>query len=382
MEKNALHNMKLKLFTTLTLVSILTAGAAAQNINRLEKGQTPPDGVVIYSLPTTVIRLSVEAVCETYTPGPYSQWAKKYLGIDVPQEAGSTYTLSRISMTPYIEADRSCSYIVNLDGLLGDASPASFFEFSSQGLLVLSDENKGRSDAWRFPSIAPGQEDLGSGATSNLTSTETTLYRTVRNESGGYDRVAVRQSQVVEKSPEKKAAEAASMILSLRQSRIDIITGNTDATFSGDALRAAIDEISRLEEEYMSLFTGTRVTSSQTKSFDVVPEAGKEEELTIAFRISDTQGLLPSDNVSGRPIVMETVPEDNEDFYTEQVIDEAKASRARAKYEAATRGDIYYRVPGICTVRVIDGQDLILESRVPVYQKGQELSFPISVIVK
>ncbi|HIR33303.1 MAG TPA: DUF4831 family protein [Candidatus Coprenecus merdigallinarum] len=374
--------MKLKLFTTLTLVSILTAGAAAQNINRLEKGQTPPDGVVIYSLPTTVIRLSVEAVCETYTPGPYSQWAKKYLGIDVPQEAGSTYTLSRISMTPYIEADRSCSYIVNLDGLLGDASPASFFEFSSQGLLVLSDENKGRSDAWRFPSIAPGQEDLGSGATSNLTSTETTLYRTVRNESGGYDRVAVRQSQVVEKSPEKKAAEAASMILSLRQSRIDIITGNTDATFSGDALRAAIDEISRLEEEYMSLFTGTRVTSTQTKSFDVVPEAGKEEELTIAFRISDTQGLLPSDNVSGRPIVMETVPEDNEDFYTEQVIDEAKASRARAKYEAATRGDIYYRVPGICTVRVIDGQDLILESRVPVYQKGQELSFPISVIVK
>lgn len=377
-----MHNMKLKLFTTLTLVSILTAGAAAQNINRLEKGQTPPDGVVIYSLPTTVIRLSVEAVCETYTPGPYSQWAKKYLGIDVPQEAGSTYTLSRISMTPYIEADRSCSYIVNLDGLLGDASPASFFEFSSQGLLILSDENKGRSDAWRFPSIAPGQEDLGSGATSNLTSTETTLYRTVRNESGGYDRVAVRQSQVVEKSPEKKAAEAASMILSLRQSRIDIITGNTDATFSGDALRAAIDEISRLEEEYMSLFTGTRVTSTQTKSFDVVPGAGKEEELTIAFRISDTQGLLPSDNVSGRPIVMETVPEDNEDFYTEQVIDEAKASRARAKYEAATRGDIYYRVPGICTVRVIDGQDLILESRVPVYQKGQELSFPISVIVK
>ena len=377
-----MHNMKLKLFTTLTLVSILTAGAAAQNINRLEKGQTPPDGVVIYSLPTTVIRLSVEAVCETYTPGPYSQWAKKYLGIDVPQEAGSTYTLSRISMTPYIEADRSCSYIVNLDGLLGDASPASFFEFSSQGLLVLSDENKGRSDAWRFPSIAPGQEDLGSGATSNLTSTETTLYRTVRNESGGYDRVAVRQSQVVEKSPEKKAAEAASMILSLRQSRIDIITGNTDATFSGDALRAAIDEISRLEEEYMSLFTGTRVTSTQTKSFDVVPEAGKEEELTIAFRISDTQGLLPSDNVSGRPIVMETVPEDNEDFYTEQVIDEAKASRARAKYEAATRGDIYYRVPGICTVRVIDGQDLILESRVPVYQKGQELSFPVHVLVK
>lgn len=53
------------------------------------------------------------------------------------------------------------------------------------------------------------------------------------------------------------------MILSLRQQRINIITGNTDATFSGDALRAAVEEIGRLEEEYMSLFTGTVGTSVQ-----------------------------------------------------------------------------------------------------------------------
>lgn len=291
MEKT--YIMKLRIITVPVLAGIMALTAAGQNVNRLEKGQTPPDGVVIYSLPMTSIHLSVEAVCETYTPGPYSKWAKKYLGIDVPQEASTSYTLSNIRMTPYLEADRSCSYIVNLDGFLGEASPASFFEFSSQGLLLLSDESKGKGDSWRFPSIAPGTEVLSSEATANLTSTETTLYRTVRNESGGYDRVAVRQSQVVEKSPEKKAQEAAAMILSLRENRINIITGNTDATFSGDALRAAVEEIGRLEEEYMSLFTGTTATSLQQMSFDVVPESGKSEELTVAFRLSDTQGLLP-----------------------------------------------------------------------------------------
>ena len=200
MEKT--YIMKLRIITVPVLAGIMALTAAGQNVNRLEKGQTPPDGVVIYSLPMTSIHLSVEAVCETYTPGPYSKWAKKYLGIDVPQEASTSYTLSNIRMTPYLEADRSCSYIVNLDGFLGEASPASFFEFSSQGLLLLSDESKGKGDSWRFPSIAPGTEVLSSEATANLTSTETTLYRTVRNESGGYDRVAVRQSQVVEKSPE------------------------------------------------------------------------------------------------------------------------------------------------------------------------------------
>lgn len=381
MEKT--YIMKLRIITVPVLSGIMALTAAGQNVNRLEKGQTPPDGVVIYSLPMTSIHLSVEAVCETYTPGPYSKWAKKYLGIDVPQEASTSYTLSNIRMTPYLEADRSCSYIVNLDGFLGEASPASFFEFSSQGLLLLSDESKGKGDSWRFPSIAPGTEVLSSEATANLTSTETTLYRTVRNESGGYDRVAVRQSQVVEKSPEKKAQEAAAMILSLRENRINIITGNTDATFSGDALRAAVEEIGRLEEEYMSLFTGTTATSLQQMSFDVVPESGKSEELTVAFRLSDTQGLLPPDDVSGRPIVMEITPEDNEDvLYTDQIIAEVEPSKARARHEAALRGNIFYRIPGICTIRVIDGQNLILKSRMPVYQKGEDLTFPVHVLVK
>ena len=381
MEKT--YIMKLRIITVPVLAGIMALTAAGQNVNRLEKGQTPPDGVVIYSLPMTSIHLSVEAVCETYTPGPYCKWAKKYLGIDVPQEASTSYTLSNIRMTPYLEADRSCSYIVNLDGFLGEASPASFFEFSSQGLLLLSDESKGKGDSWRFPSIAPGTEVLSSEATANLTSTETTLYRTVRNESGGYDRVAVRQSQVVEKSPEKKAQEAAAMILSLRENRINIITGNTDATFSGDALRAAVEEIGRLEEEYMSLFTGSTATSLQQMSFDVVPESGKSEELTVAFRLSDTQGLLPPDDVSGRPIVMEITPEDNEDvLYTDQIIAEVEPSKARARHEAALRGNIFYRIPGICTIRVIDGQNLILKSRMPVYQKGEDLTFPVHVLVK
>ncbi len=370
------------LITALALTCSVAATLSAQNINRLEKGQPAPDGVVVYSLPLTTVRLDVEAVCETYTPGPYCQWAKKYLGIDVPQEASTSYTLSRIRMTPYLEADRSCSYVVNLDGMLGDASPASFFEFSSQGLLLLSDENKGNVNSWRFPSMAPGSGTLASEATANLTSTETTLYRSVRTEGGGYDRVAVRQSQVVEKSTEKKAQEAASMILSLRENRLNIITGNTDATFSGDALRAAVEEIGRLEEEYMRLFTGTVSSSVQAMSFDVVPASGPEEELTMAFRISDSHGLLPPDDITGRPVVMEIVPEDAEDFYSEQVVGEVEAAKPRAKHEAALRGNIYYRVPAICSVRIVDGQNLILKSRIPVYQKGQDLSFPVHVLVK
>ena len=353
--------MKLKILTILT-ASVLSA------VNLF--GQT-----VVYSLPSTTIHLTVEAVRSSYTPGPYAGYAKKYLGIDVTLEESVTYTLSNIRLTPCLEADRNRSYVLNLEGAGKKASPMPFMQFTSQGLVILSNDDNVNGSTWRFPSMASGDSDmLASKATGNLTSAETVLYRTERNDNGEFERVAYKQSQVVEKSLEKKAQEAASMILNLRQNRINIITGNTDATFSGDALRAAIEETSRIEEDLMRLFTGSTSCSVQTMDFDVVPDSSSTEEMVIAFRLSDTQGLLPSDDISGRPVVIEIAPEAGQPE-TELILPETTQNSRRSGYYGAL-------IPAICTVRITDGQELLLQSRIPVYQKGQELTFPVGVLLK
>ncbi len=195
--------------------------------------------------------------------------------------------------------------------------------------------------------------------TSNLTSDETVLYKSVKNQSGSFDKVAVRQSQVVEKSPEKKAQEAAEMIFKLRQKRIDIVTGDTDATFSGEAMKAAIDEIARMEEEYTKLFMGTVWTTTQRAVFEVVPNAA--DELYVVFRISDTDGLVSNDVMSGRPVTLQLINENG----------------GRPAAAAGKVSGIHYRVPAICTLRLIDGQETLLNSRVPVYQKGETLIMPL-----
>lgn len=361
--------MKLKILTILT-ASVLSA------VNLF--GQT-----VVYSLPSTTIHLTVEAVRSSYTPGPYAGYAKKYLGIDVPLEESVTYTLSNIRLTPCLEADRSRSYVLNLGGAGKKASPMPFMQFTSQGLVILSNDDNVNGSTWRFPSMASGDSDmLASRATGNLTSAETVLYRTERNDNGEFERVAYKQSQVVEKSMEKKAQEAASMILNLRQNRINIITGNTDATFSGDALRAAIEETSRIEEDLMRLFTGSTSCSVQTMDFDVVPDSSSTEEMVIAFRLSDTQGLLPSDDISGRPVVIEIAPE-AEQPETELILPETTQNSRRSGYYGALEKEVvHYRIPAICTVRITDGQELLLQSRIPVYQKGQELTFPVNLLIK
>ena len=101
--------------------------------------------------------------------------------------------------------------------------------------------------------------------------------------------------------------------------------------------------------------------------FDVIPEPGRENQMYVAFRISDKKGLVPADDITGKPVVMEIVPQD---------IAQPQAAR-KSKEEV-----IYYRIPAICTVKLKDGADLLLQSRMPVYQLGQDSSIPSSLVLK
>lgn len=345
---------------------IITAAIAAMmlGISPALSAQTAanPEGTMIYALPKTTLTLKVTAEKETFLAGPYAQYARKYLGNDARMEDAVTYSVKAIDMVPYIEADLDNTYTVSLSAK--DASSSGFVQMCSQGVIALSDSYTGKEDAWRFPSLASNDRFNGKEGSGNLTTSTTTLYRTEKT-AEGFRRVAVQQSEVVEKSLEKKAAEAAQTIFNLRKSRIQIITGDTDATFSGEALKAAIDEITRLEEEYLTLFYGISERSLQTMQFDVTPDAANSRQMYVAFRISETDGLLPSDNLAGRPVVMQiTAPQ----------VREAPASDASGRKSQSARKQIYYRIPATSTVRILDGEEMLLQSRVPVYQLGSTAS--------
>ena len=325
-----------------------------------------PEGFLTYSLPSTAITLDVEAVQEKFYAGPYAKYAEKYLGIKARQKDETTFQLTKIKMVPLLEADQSRRYSINVKKSEIDAT---FLKLSSVGLVSFSDANFGDESVWRFPTEGKG-DFSGKGVSSNLTSESTTLYRNSKTESA-YNKVAVQQNMVVEKSAEQKAAETAEMILRLRKQRLQIVTGDTDATYSGEAMGAAINEITRLEEEYMTLFTGYSDFQTQNMRFEVVPEAGLESQMYVAFRLSDTAGLVPADNLSGKPIVMEIVAQP----FAEP---ELPAEQSKNKKEV----EAYYRIPAVCTVKLMDGANLLLQSRMPIYQLGKESSLPINVILK
>lgn len=352
----------MKNFTKLFIVTVMLTASVAMSAQK----KSDPSGNLTYCLPSTVLNLEVEAVQEKFYAGPYAKYAEKYLGVTARQKDEASFRIVQVRMIPYVEADQSRRYSVcvdkgNIDG--------SFLKLSAEGLVSFGDAAMGGNETvWRFPVETTG--DFSSkGVSSNLTSEATVLYKNDRKESE-YGKISVQQNVIVAKTPEVKAAETADMILKLRKQRLQIVTGDTDATYSGEAMAAAITELTRLEQEYMTLFTGYSETQTQKMNFDIVPEAERETQKYVAFRLSDTAGLLPADNLSGRPIVIEFVPG------TFQQIEETLVDKKKPAVLA------YYRIPAVCTVKLTDGRDILLQSRVPVYQLGQESSLPVNVILK
>ena len=323
-----------------------------------------PVGVVTYSLPSTTIMLEVEAVQETFYAGPYAKYAEKYLGIEVRQKDATSVQLTQVKMFPLVEADHTRRYTLNVDKGQLDGS---FLKLSSAGLISFADAKYVDGSVWRFPT--EGQGDFSAkGVSSNLTSASTTLYR-----NGG--KSAVKQNMLVGKTLEQKAAEAAEMIVKLRKQRLQIVTGDTDATYSGEAMGAAITELTRLEEEYMTLFTGYSDYQTQKMNFEVFPDAANADQVYVAFRLSDTEGLVPADNLYGKPVIMQIMPQP---FVTPEapVVDE------KSKKKEVVPVLAYYRIPVVCVVKLMDGANLLLQNRMPVYQLGQESSLPVNVILK
>ena len=350
---------------------VLCAGFLACSLTvcaQKQKPQPDPQGVLSYSLPATSLVLEVEAVQENFYAGPYAKYASKYLGVEAKQKDSQAYTISRVSLTPYVEADQNSRFIIDAGN---GKMVAAFLKLTSMGLVARTDGSFGEESAWRFPSPASG-DFSGVGLTSNFMSEAATLYQNVKHESA-YSRVAVKQEIIVEKSEEKRAAETAAMIFDIREKRYQIVTGDTDATYSGEAMGAAVAELTRLEKEYMSMFTGYSEYQTQTKTFEILPERDRENQLYVAFRLSDTAGLLPADNISGKPVILEVVPQP----VAPAVEEGKKISKKSRDNEFVT-----YRIPALCTVKLTDGMNVLFQSRVPVYQLGAESSLPLNIEVK
>jgi len=345
--------MKKTSIIVLSLVAALTALAQQQL----------PNGVVVYALPKTTLKINAEATREVFTAGPYAKFAPKYLGFEVPVDDKVSYSLKSLALEYFVEADAAKTFTVTLKD---SKSASNFLSMTSTGLVAMFENNASSSVPWRFGADARQQQFTNRGHESTLTKETTTFHQTVKTDAG-FERVPIQQSQVVEKNVERRAEEVANAIFTLRKRRIEMITGDGGEGLSGDAMRAALEELNRMEQEYLSLFIGKSSFDIQSAGFEIIPDPAQAKQLYVAFRFSEGRGLMMRDNVAGRPIVLELVEADSKKPSFTNAGDTDKGRR------------VSYRIPEVMTARLSDGQNVLLEMRAPMYQFGVVMTFPIDV---
>ena len=110
-------------------------------------------------------------------------------------------------------------------------------------------------------------------------------------------------------SLEDAARSAAEQIFALRRHRLELITGEAGEHVFGEGLKSALNEIDRLEQEYLELFLGKQVRTTAGYRYLVYPSADKKQY--IFCRFSPAAGLLPENDLSGDMVVLQIEPSGN-----------------------------------------------------------------------
>jgi hypothetical protein len=321
----------------------------------------------VYALPQTTFKVTVDVVKTRTIRGPYYRFAEKYLSIrDVPDRNSTSWRIDRINLKSIEEADPDQMYLVRQ--VSGEQDLSTLLKMSQQGLIY--DFNVGRYlEARRFIG-APADPYEGLVYTdlterANIVMSIDTSYKSIKIDST-FIKVPVTKQQLIVKTIDEKAQEAAKVILKIRRKRVNVLTGKGAIPVSD----AGIQRLDELEEEYLALFIGKNIEEGKRFTLYVTPAAGEVFEHEELFEFSSNRGIL-SQHLDDSEVVSLTIKRQREV--------EGLNNYGLGKQLPMQTNALYYRVPDRAEVQINIGDDILLMERVSVYQYGAILSMPVSL---
>jgi len=331
--------MKISILFTALLLSAGMVFASPKDDKKKEVPVTPgaPVEGIVYSLPQTGIRIHIKATCERFVNGPFSMYAQKMLGIDnVPSTSGERWNMDEMTIETFSEPDPDEAHKA-----LGPV--AQMVSLTESGILA----------------------GINSGVPTNSTKIETQnfLVKKLDNQVkftdlsiwSFYSRAdSTKSFKMVSKNIEQKAAEAAETIFNLRNSRFSLLTNADDEPLPDG-------------KSYLALFIGKTSKQSYEFSFDYIP-GNKSTKGDVFFRFSEDRGVLPKSDLSGRPIVIEVNK-------SESLASKQGGLSASDNPEAGKSG-VFYRMPGLAEIRILDGGNQLAGTRLNIAQFGTTAPVP------
>lgn len=331
------------------LLALVIGASFPVTAQRTDKNTAPAmtDGIV-YSLPRTGIRIHVTAIREKLYAGPYAQYAEAMLGLKAaPTSDMERWTITGVQLETFSEADPQQVFkakgmsgaMVNLtpSGILAGVN--STVEINSEPIAYSSFTDEQLAPLYPFTDLS-------------LNAFFEKPDSTARN-------------IVIAKTQEEKAMEAANTVTKLRKRRFKTLANAYDEQLpDGKAYQIMVDELEKLEEDYVALFIGKTVKNTFNYSFDFVP-GDNSVSGEVVFRFSETKGVLPKTDLSGKPVQVDL-----------KRLDELTSAQQNQKGSSSAQSGLFYRIPGKGELRVMNGLSLMAMARLDIAQFGTVLALP------
>ena len=285
----------------------------AQNLKISKTGEvTMQDGSMAYVIPSTTLIVDITVRHEKVVTGEYARFAQRYLGVIAPLADKELYEVESASI----------GWIDNETSLQRNAEPAGgTFEIISH--------------------IEPG---------------------------AGFMRVLPDRLSSSQKNAEDAARDAANMIYNIRKRRVDLIMGDIGENVYGEGLKAALERMDKIENDYMELFLGKQSEETYTVRFYITPE--RDRNTYVVCRINEVKGILPTGDLSGEPVMLELKPEG----LAAAAYPPLSADQARKNSRNQPASGASYAVADMVVAKITDGRKDYVTERVPVYQMGVRTS--------
>ncbi len=368
-----------KAIVKLTLLLVILALSSCRSSNpvtvtrvtHLEPGHSRQG--FYYALPRNVVVIDVTVLKTEQTPGPFAQFAGRLLGIEgVITEPVTRYNLFDISLDTYAEADPGNFFFAELD-------PRTHKDNSFSVSLTESGLIYAINNPWKYPGelrteLSAMHAFFGEG--NNLVSPAVPELPGLRENIPGatsqidtlsVERRAMRRTWV-ERTSEVKARETVEKIENIRNKRFELISGFAEITYSKEALEYMNEQLKKMENEYLELFTGSTEKSMVRYRFYYLPTLIQAGETTTLFHFSTTGGVTSSPHARSAPVQITA----SRDLATQQM---SVFTMSPTTQKPVDRG-FYYRIPEFGKVVINKEEVTLAEKRMLISQFGVITSLP------
>lgn len=297
---------------------------------------------VVYYMPKTQVAITVEYDQVQVAPGPFYQYAQRYLNTDnVVLEAQTYYELTNMHIQTQAVADHERAYKVHAQRDI----EAQLLTLTADGLLY--GYNVGPA------TIVPQANE------------DKTMAKPMEEVL-----MPLLEEQMIASSIAKMAEGAARQIYHIREMRLNILTGDVEhVPADGQAMQLVLNELNQREQALTELFVGRKQVTHLSKTIYYTPSDAPHPAMIARF--SKFGGVVDDEDLSGEPIHMNVVAT-KQSLHSNHAVEDKKALQP---------SEIYYNLPGQAAI-TITYKDITITASCPVAQYGVAIPLAKDLFIK